>query len=122
MPASRNSGAAGRVRTRSTGARATLGNNAAVAALVVVIVLSVLFAMTIGLQDAANAVAALVATRVARPSRAVLFAGVFSLLGSFLPSTAVAATMAGLVQLSGSDLLAAVGAAVSAATLFDLVA
>jgi PiT family inorganic phosphate transporter len=78
--------------------------------------------VTIGLQDAANAVAALVATRGARPGSAVLFAGSFSMLGSFLPSTAVAATIAALVDVGAANELVVVGAAVTAATAFDLVA
>ena len=81
-----------------------------------------MFAVTIGLQDAANAVAALVATRAARPGRAVLFAGAFSMLGSFLPTTAVAATMAALVDVGASNEVVVIGAAASAATLFDLAA
>jgi PiT family inorganic phosphate transporter len=93
-----------------------------VVALIVVIVVSLAFAVTIGLQDAANAVAALVATRGARPGSAVLFAGAFSMLGSFLPSTAVAATIAGLVHVGAGDELVVVGAAVAAATLYDVVA
>jgi PiT family inorganic phosphate transporter len=93
-----------------------------VLALVVVIALSLAFAMTIGLQDAANAIAALVATRGARPGSAVLFASGFSMLGSFLPSTAVAATIAALVDVSATEELVVLGAAVTAATAFDLVA
>ena len=52
----------------------------------------------------------------------MLFAGAFSLLGSFLPSTAVAATIVGLVDVAPANQLAVIGAAVTSATLFDFVA
>jgi PiT family inorganic phosphate transporter len=98
------------------------GHNAAMVALILAVALSLGFAVTVGLQDAANAVAALVATRAARPGRAVLFAAGFSMLGSFLPTTAVAATIAGLVDVDPTNQVVVIGAAATAATLFDLVA
>src|SRR5689334_12791165 len=91
-------------------------------ALVLAIVVALAFAITVGLQDAANSVAALVSTRAARPGPALLFASFFSVLGAFLPSVAVAREIGNLVKLSGEDVVVVVGAAATAAALFDVVA
>lgn len=91
-------------------------------ALAIAVVVALAFAVTVGLQDAANSVAALVSTRAARPGPALLYAAFFSVLGAFLPSVAVAREIGGLVELTGTDVVVVVGAAASAAALFDVVA
>jgi hypothetical protein len=57
------------------------------AGLVVAVALAVAFAVTNGFLDAANSIAALVATRAATPVQAIVLASVFNLLGP-LPSSA----------------------------------
>ena len=57
------------------------------------LVLALAFAVTNGLHDASNAIAALVATRAARPLQAVTLAAVFNLLGPLLLGAAVADTV-----------------------------
>jgi PiT family inorganic phosphate transporter len=79
------------------------------------------FALTNGLHDAANAIAGLVATRAATPGRAVLMASVFNVLGPLLLGSAVASTVAGIVTVSPSQVLVVVGAALTAATAWNLV-
>ena len=59
------------------------------AGLVVTIALAAAFAVTNGLHDAANAIAALVATRGATPKQAIVLASVFNLLGPLLLGAAV---------------------------------
>lgn len=84
------------------------------------IALSLAFALTNGFHDAANAIATLVATRGARPSQGVALAAVFNMLGALLVGTAVADTIAGIVTVSPSQTVAVIGAAVLAATLWNL--
>lgn len=87
------------------------------AGLVLVVTLAVAFAVTNGLHDAANSIAALVATRTATPRQAIVLASVFNLLGPLLLGAAVANTIGGIVvvppaaanQVIGSGLAAAVG-------------
>ena len=59
--------------------------------------LALAFAVTNGLHDASNAIAALVATRAARPLQAVALAAVFNLLGPLLLGAAVADTVGSIV-------------------------
>ena len=59
-------------------------------ALWLAVAVAVGFATTNGLHDAANAIAALVATRTATPAAALVLATVFNVLGSLLLGTAVA--------------------------------
>ena len=56
----------------------------------VAVSLALVFSLTNGFHDAANAIATLVATRGARPGQAVLLSAVFNLLGALLVGTAVA--------------------------------
>ncbi|MDV2482236.1 inorganic phosphate transporter [Methanoculleus sp. Wushi-C6] len=55
--------------------------------------LALLFNFSNGLNDAANAIATIVATKALTPLQAVLLAGVFNLLGPLLFTTAIAATI-----------------------------
>jgi PiT family inorganic phosphate transporter len=58
----------------------------------VVVFLAILFDISNGYNDAANAIATVVSTRVLRPSHAVLLAGFLNVLGAFM-TTAVAKTI-----------------------------
>ncbi|BBL67981.1 inorganic phosphate transporter [Methanoculleus chikugoensis] len=57
------------------------------------IVLALLFNFANGLNDAANSIATIIATKALTPLQAVLLAGVFNLLGPLLFTTAIAATI-----------------------------
>jgi inorganic phosphate transporter, PiT family len=92
------------------------------AGLVVTVVLAVAFAATNGFLDAANSVAALVATRAATPLQAIVVASVFNLLGPLLLGAAVANTIAGIVSVPASATDAVIGAGLAAAVLWNLVA
>ena len=67
-------------------------------ALALAIGLAFAFALTNGFHDASNAIATLVATRAATPAQAIVLAAVFNMLGPLLVGSAVAATIAGIVQ------------------------
>lgn len=90
--------------------------NAGVAA----IVMAVAFALTTGLHDSATAVAVLVTTRVSPPPPALAFAGVCSLLGSFLPTTAVAVAIAASINVTGTAAIVTIGAALTASVVWNL--
>jgi len=87
---------------------------------VLAVAVSLAFALTNGFHDAANAIAVLVVTRVARPLQAVLLAAVCNVLGPLLVGTAVADTVAGIVNVGGQEAIAIVGAAVSGATIWNV--
>lgn len=57
------------------------------------ILLALLFNFANGLNDAANSIATIIATKAMTPLQAVLLAGVFNLLGPLLFTTAIAATI-----------------------------
>ena len=59
---------------------------------IVIIVLAILFDISNGYNDAANAIATVVSTRVLTPAKAVILAVVMNVLGAFL-TTAVAKTI-----------------------------
>jgi PiT family inorganic phosphate transporter len=90
------------------------------AGLVVAIVLAVAFAVTNGLHDAANSIAALVATRAATPVQAILLASVFNLVGPLLLGAAVANTIGGIVTVSPSAANRVIGAGLAAAVTWNL--
>jgi PiT family inorganic phosphate transporter len=75
--------------------------------------------LTNGLHDAANSIAALVATGAARPSQAILLATVGNVLGPLLLGAAVADTIAGIVAVGQSDVIAVVGAALTGAVAWN---
>jgi PiT family inorganic phosphate transporter len=58
----------------------------------IVVFLAIAFDISNGYNDAANAIATVVSTRVLKPAQAVLLAGVLNVLGAFM-TTAVAKTM-----------------------------
>ncbi len=78
------------------------------------------FAVTNGFHDAANAIATLVSTRVARPLPAVAFAACFNLIGPLLIGAAVADTIAGIVVVPPGDEVAVVGAALTGAVVWNV--
>ncbi len=82
--------------------------------------LAILFAFTNGIHDASNAIAALVATRAARPLQAVLLAAVFNVLGPLLVGSAVADTIGGIVTVGGSEGVAVIGAGLLAAVAWNV--
>ena len=84
------------------------------------IVFALAFDVTNGFHDSANAVAALVATRAARPANAIAFVAVFNFLGPVVAGTAVAETVGGIIRVEGHSALATVGAALTGALAWNL--
>jgi inorganic phosphate transporter, PiT family len=91
------------------------------AALVIAILLAIAFVLTNGFHDAANSIAALVATRAATPLQAVMLASVFNLLGPLLLGAAVANTIGGIVTVTPSAANEVIGSALTAAVAWNLV-
>lgn len=89
--------------------------------LAVAVLLAMGFAVTNGLHDAANAIATLVATRVARPGQAIVLASVFNMLGPLLVGAAVADTIGGLLSVSPSVTTEVIASGLAAATAWNLV-
>jgi len=85
---------------------------------VVAIVAALGLAFVLGISDAPNATAALVASRAAGWRAAIAFSFVFHLLGALLAGTAVALTIDGLVSVDAGDVPAVYGAACLAAIAF----
>jgi inorganic phosphate transporter, PiT family len=85
------------------------------------IALAFAFALTNGFHDASNAIAALVATRAARPLQAVLLAAVFNLLGPLVVGAAVADTIGGIVTLGQQEAIEVIGAGLLAAVVWNVV-
>jgi PiT family inorganic phosphate transporter len=79
------------------------------------------FAVTNGLHDASNAIAALVATRAATPLQAIVLASVCNVLGPLLLGAAVADTIAGIVTVGSDEAIQVIGAGLAAATAWNLV-
>ena len=90
------------------------------AGLVVAMVLAVGYVLTNGFHDAANAIAALVATRAATPVQAVTLACVFNLLGPLLLGAAVANTIGGIVTVSPPAANQVIGAGLAAAVAWNV--
>jgi len=88
--------------------------------LLVTIALAVVFAVTNGLHDASNAIAALVATRAATPLQAILLASVGNVLGPFVLGAAVADTIGGIVTVSPDEAVEVIGAGLAAAVGWNL--
>jgi PiT family inorganic phosphate transporter len=87
--------------------------------LVAVVILALCFGLLNGIHDAGNAIAAPVMTRAMTPGAALVLAAVFHVLGALVAGTAVAATIAGIVNVASGQLLAVVGAAVSGALVWN---
>ena len=90
------------------------------AGLVVAIVLAVAFVLTNGFHDAANSIAALVATRVATPLQAIVLASTFNLLGPLLLGAAVADTIGGIVTVPSAAANQVIGAGLAAAVTWNV--
>jgi PiT family inorganic phosphate transporter len=89
--------------------------------LVIVIATALAFDVTNGFHDSANAIAALVATRAARPGPAVAMCAVFNLLGPLLAGTAVADTIGGVIDVPSEQVLTVTGAALTGALSWNLI-
>jgi inorganic phosphate transporter, PiT family len=92
------------------------------AGLVVALVLAIAFAVTNGFLDAANSIAALVATRAATPVQAIVLASVFNLLGPLLVGAAVANTIGGIVSVTPSVTDQVIGAGLAGAVAWNFIA
>ncbi|HUF01707.1 MAG TPA: inorganic phosphate transporter [Gaiellaceae bacterium] len=90
------------------------------AGLVLVVALALTFAFTNGVQDAANSIATLVATRGGRPGPALAVATAGVLVGPLLLGSAVADTVAGIVQVPSDEMVEVVTAALLAALAWNL--
>jgi PiT family inorganic phosphate transporter len=87
--------------------------------LAVALLLVLAFAFTNGVHDASNAIATLVATRVARPAQAMGLAVVFNTLGPLLVGAAVADTIGGIVAVQGEAAVAVIAAGLLAAVAWN---
>jgi inorganic phosphate transporter, PiT family len=90
------------------------------AGLLVAIVLAVAFVTANGFNDAANSIAALVATRAATPLQAIVLASAFNLLGPLLLGAAVANTIGGIVSVAPSAAQQVIGAGLAAAVAWNV--
>ena len=91
-------------------------------ALYLALALALLFALTNGFLDAANAVAALVITRVASPAGAILLAAFFNMAGPLLLGGAVADTIGKIVTVPAGEGVAVIGAGLTGAIAWNLFA
>jgi PiT family inorganic phosphate transporter len=89
--------------------------------LIIALALALAFAATNGIHDASNAIATLVATRVATPLQAILLASFFNLLGPLLVGAAVANTIAGIVTVPADQAVAVIGAGLAGAVIWNLI-
>jgi PiT family inorganic phosphate transporter len=89
------------------------------AGLVVAVALALAFAFTTGVQDSANSIATLIATRAGRPGPALVMATVAIFAGPFLLGSAVASTVAGIVDVRPSETVEVVSAALVAALAWN---
>jgi PiT family inorganic phosphate transporter len=92
------------------------------AGIVLVIVLALAFAFTNGIQDAANSIATLVATRGGQPLAALAMATVVILAAPFLVGAAVAETVAGLVEVPPDDVVPVMASGLLAALAWNAAA
>jgi len=88
--------------------------------LVLAVGLAAAFAVSNGLHDASNAIAALVATRAATPLQAIVLASVFNVLGPLLVGAAVADTIGGIVTVTPSEVVGVIAAGLAAAVAWNL--
>lgn len=89
--------------------------------LVAAIVMALVFAFTNGFQDAANAIATLVASRAARPLPAIIMASMANMLGPFLLGAAVADTVAGIVTVDAETAVPVIGAGLTGAVAWNVI-
>jgi PiT family inorganic phosphate transporter len=86
-----------------------------------VVLVGIGFDFSNGFHDSSNSIAALVATRAARPGPAVLVASVFTILGPIIVGTAVADTVGGLVSLDPQQTLLVLLSALIAGLTWNVV-
>lgn len=89
---------------------------------VIAVCVAFAYALTNGFLDSGNAVATLVATRAARPGAALALGATATFVGALVVGTAVATTIAGIVDLAADEAVAAIGAGLTAAALWNLLA
>ncbi|HEX5924002.1 MAG TPA: inorganic phosphate transporter [Baekduia sp.] len=77
------------------------------------------FAFTNGVHDASNSIAALVATRAARPAQALALAAICTIAGPLLAGAAVADTVGGIVNLGQDAAIAVIGSGLLAAVAWN---
>lgn len=87
--------------------------------LALAILMAFAFALTNGFHDAANSIATIVATRVARPLPAVAMASVFNLVGPLVFGAAVANTVGKLVTVDPANTVPVIGAGLTGAVLWN---
>ena len=92
------------------------------AGVLLAVVLALAFAFTTGVQDAANSIATLIATRAGRPGPALVMATAAMLVGPFVVGSAVADTVAGIVDVEPVDTVEVVTAALAGALVWNLAA
>ena len=85
------------------------------------VALAFAFAFTNGFHDASNSIATLVATRAARPGPALVLAVAFVFVGPLLLGSAVAATIAGIVEVGPDKMTEVVVAALVSALVWNIV-
>ena len=90
------------------------------AVLIAVVALGITFDFSNGFHDSSNSIAALVATRAARPGPAVAMASFFTILGPILVATAVADTIGGIVTLDASETLIVLLSALLAGLIWNI--
>jgi len=89
---------------------------------VLAIGMALAFSFTNGFHDAANAIATLVATRAARPGQAVVLAAFFNLLGPLLLGSAVANTIAKILEIpNGREAIVVIGAGLTGAVAWNFI-
>jgi PiT family inorganic phosphate transporter len=86
------------------------------------IALAFVFAFTNGVQDSANSIATLIATRAGRPGPALVMATAAIFAGPFLLGSAVADTVAGIVDVEPGDMVEVVTAGLLAALVWNAAA
>lgn len=89
--------------------------------LVTVLLLAAAFGLVNGVHDAGNAIAVPVVTGALRPGQAVLVAAVFHVVGALVVGTAVAATIAGIVDVPHGQVMAVLAAAVTGGLIWNVV-
>jgi len=91
------------------------------AGLIIAIALALVFSLTNGFHDAANAIATLVATRGATPGQAIAISSAFNLIGAVALGTAVANTIGKIVQVNPDAAVETIGAGLAGATIWNLI-
>ena len=85
------------------------------------VLMALAYALTTGFHNAANANAALVITRVARPVQAVVLTSCFTMLGPLLGGAAVASSVSKIVTVDPTATVAVLGAGLTGATAWNAI-